>query len=236
MVRDRHGQPHPCKHGPMSIPEPDDPRWREAGPSEPSPEVPRWQPESPSAPGELAPQSAPVTLASFGQRVLARLIDLLIVGLPSLVLIAVFSAGAVSDIDLSAVTADPETGQPADPEAFSQAIAELSGVALTWSLIVFAIWGIYEVGLTATRGATLGKSAMRIAVLDQGSFGLISWGRSSVRWAIPAAVGFVCGPLQLLIYLSPLFDSSRRLQGWHDKAARDLVVRRLPAQAATPSP
>jgi hypothetical protein len=28
----------------------------------------------------------------------------------------------------------------------------------------------------------------------------------------------------VIVYLSPIFDNSRRMQGWHDKAAGDLVI------------
>jgi uncharacterized RDD family membrane protein YckC len=73
-------------------------------------------------------------------------------------------------------------------------------------------------------GATLGKFALGIKVVNQNTGATIGLGRSFVRAVIPFLGGFFCYVGALLVYLSPLFDRSGRLQGWHDKAAGDLVV------------
>jgi hypothetical protein len=45
-----------------------------------------------------------------------------------------------------------------------------------------------------------------------------------MRWLLPMIGSFLCYVGALLVYLSPLFDSSGRVQGWHDKAANTLVI------------
>jgi hypothetical protein len=42
---------------------------------------------------------------------------------------------------------------------------------------------------------------------------------------IPFLGGLFCYIGALIVYLSPLFDNSGRLQGWHDKAANDVVIK-----------
>jgi hypothetical protein len=46
-----------------------------------------------------------------------------------------------------------------------------------------------------------------------------------VRPLIPFVASLFCSLLALAVYSSPLFDNSGRLQGWHDKAANDLVIK-----------
>jgi uncharacterized RDD family membrane protein YckC len=97
------------------------------------------------------------------------------------------------------------------------------------TFFVFAALGalftlLYEVTMVALRGQTLGKMALGLRIVLQQNGQIPGWGPSFVRWIIPTAAGFICGIGQLLVYLSPLFDNSGRFQGWHDKAANDLVI------------
>ena len=84
---------------------------------------------------------------------------------------------------------------------------------------------LYEVPLTAVRGQTLGKMALRIKVVGADNGLVPGWGRSIGRgMPLVAAVVPVAGWIgALLVYVSMLWDD--RHQGWHDKAARTLVVR-----------
>jgi len=72
-------------------------------------------------------------------------------------------------------------------------------------------------------GARLGA---RIKVVRADSGSVPGAGKSVIRWIIPAAAAwlpvgnFLISPL---VYISLLWDSNR--QGWHDKAARTLVVK-----------
>jgi uncharacterized RDD family membrane protein YckC len=94
------------------------------------------------------------------------------------------------------------------------------------ALLVSALIGmLYEVPLIALRGATIGKSALGIKVV-RGQAGELPGLRASfVRWVIPAAAGFVISFLEVLVYISPFFDNTRRRQGWHDRAADTFVIR-----------
>ena len=93
-------------------------------------------------------------------------------------------------------------------------------VALLW--LIF--WLLYEWLFIAYRGATIGKAALGIRVVDQRNGGLLGLGPAFIRQLIPTVGSLFFCFGALLVYLSPLFDNSGRVQGWHDKAANDLVV------------
>ena len=101
-----------------------------------------------------------------------------------------------------------------------------------------AMAAIYEVAFTAVKGQTPGKTAARIRVvrtedLFRPEWGRPpSWGQSFVRWGLPFVLGLpaffiplVGEVLAFLCYLSLTWDRDR--QGWHDKAARTFVVKKL---------
>jgi uncharacterized RDD family membrane protein YckC len=104
--------------------------------------------------------------------------------------------------------------------------AGIGAFFLVWLVIVPLVTIGYEVFMIATRGATLGKMAMKIRVVREADGQVPGWGPAFVRWIFPYGVSLVtCGFLGWLVYLSPVFDQSGRLQGWHDRAAKTLVVR-----------
>ena len=157
------------------------------------------------------PGAGTVKIATFGQRLLARLIDSVIVG----VVFGIFYAIGLGAL-FTGTTTDAR-GNPV-PTTFGLGTFFLfMGVAVIFTLL-------YEVTMVALRGQTLGKMAMGLKIILQQSGQIPGWGPSFVRWIIPAVAGFVCGIGQILVYLSPLFDNSGRFQGWHDKAANDLVI------------
>jgi uncharacterized RDD family membrane protein YckC len=149
-----------------------------------------------------------VVLATIGQRFLARLLDLVIFGAMYVVLFVLGVGGLGASVD-------PQTGQ-----------ASAAGAAALFGTIALAaVLGLlYEVVLIALKGQTVGKMALGIAVVRSADGGVPGWGPSTVRWLIPLVGAFVCYVGAILVYLSPLFDSSGRMQGWHDKAANTLVV------------
>jgi len=85
---------------------------------------------------------------------------------------------------------------------------------------------IYEVGGVWRYGATLGKRAVGIEVLNVEAAGRLSLMRSIFRfglfWIVAVATFGLGG---LLVALSPTFDRSGRQQGWHDKVAHGAVFR-----------
>jgi uncharacterized RDD family membrane protein YckC len=99
---------------------------------------------------------------------------------------------------------------------------QVSGLAP--DLLVTLIWAAYEIGLTATRGQTLGKMALGIKVVREVDGGLPGGGPAALRWVIELAGSFACCIGLILVWVSPFFDSTKRYQGWHDKVAKTLVV------------
>jgi len=152
--------------------------------------------EPPDDPSLSAGETSAV-LATPGSRLLARLLDGLLLGGVVLILLAISGR------------------YPADTSAAALSAA-LPGV---WWLLGFS--AVYEVTLVAARGQTLGKMAMRIRVAALPDGGAPGFGRSVMRWVVPVVMNIVPF-LGLLAYVPILFDPLR--QGLHDKAAGTVVV------------
>jgi uncharacterized RDD family membrane protein YckC len=110
------------------------------------------------------------------------------------------------------------------------------GLGLAW----LGISALYEIGLTAARGQTLGKMAVGTQVVDVSGERLPSWGQAALRWlvqGVPNIVGVVVVSSAVdlaslvwatVIYLPILRSLDRR--GWHDRLAGTIVIdRRLAA-------
>ena len=170
----------------------------------------------PRAPGGLVtlPGIGTVAVATIWQRLAARLIDSLIYG----VFYAIFLVIGVALTSSTTVTDyhGHTTSQPSGLGmlGFLLALAATMGSGL-----------VYEWLMLAYKGATLGKMALGIKVVNQGTGQILSFGSAFVRPLVPLAANVFCSLLGLLVYLSPLFDSSGRLRGWHDKAADDVVIK-----------
>lgn len=190
----------------------------------PPPDASGW-PSEPSPPPGPAPQSSQsakawatlgtggtVELAGAGSRLGARIIDWVLLVVISLVLIV---AGGLALIG-------QDIGDTAETDNSTRAFLGLF-------LAICAIALLYEVGLTAARGQTLGKMATRIRVVRADNGLLPGWGQSFGRWVVPSVfwiAGFFIpfvGLAALLVYASLLWGKVR--QGWHDKAAGTLVVK-----------
>lgn len=152
-----------------------------------------------------------VEVAAIWQRAIARCIDaaicLVVISVP--VVLGVISLLSSSDSDTS-------SGEE----------------ALVWIVlapivtVAFAVF--YEWLLVGLWGATFGKMAMHIRVVNQSTGNYIGLGPAFVRHLVilgPALLPYVGVLASLVVLISPLFDNSGRLQGWHDKAANDLVIK-----------
>lgn len=139
-----------------------------------------------------------VEVATVGKRLAARAID------AGILIVSFFALGIFS--------------------SFTSQYSDTVFVGPIMFLFWLVFWLLYEWLLVAYKGATLGKMAMGVLVVDQRNGALLGLGPAFVRQLIPTvgALFFFLGTL--LVYISPLFDSSGRLQGWHDKAANDLVI------------
>ena len=141
-------------------------------------------------------------MADWWQRLLAFLVDLLVLAFPDVIIFSVVGGSAVSN----GVTS---------PTSLSPAVWKAFGVALVVTLGYFSF-------LDGGRsGQTVGKMALGIAVRDSDTGGPVGAGRGLLRrfFFFATYFGFI---LFFLNALSPLWDPRRR--GWHDKLARTCVV------------
>jgi uncharacterized RDD family membrane protein YckC len=149
-------------------------------------------------------------LASFGQRLTARIADVLIVFIPLLVLSLIVGAwNWSSDGD--------------DWDEFSNQFN--SGRQWLWSLISIIAYVGYDALMTQRTGQTLGKRWMklRVAMLNNGDVpnGSASFMRAAVLW-LPALLCFFC--VWWAVIIVSIVASRPYKQGLHDKAARTVVV------------
>jgi uncharacterized RDD family membrane protein YckC len=148
------------------------------------------------------PPDGPGSLASIGQRAIARIIDTALVAVPlSVVSIVWFS----------------ETSD-----------GEISVAAPVWVIaLFFALDLTYEVTMVRLFGQTLGKMLLGIRVVRLPDGAHPDWGQSGVRYLVPGVADAIpvwfSGLFAIGIYLTALFDPAYR--GVHDKASGTVVLR-----------
>jgi len=149
------------------------------------------------APAANAPAAQAMDIASPFPRLVAAIIDGIILGI----------AGAV----IGAVTS---TGSPFSGGASNFSLFNAQTVIST--LIGWA----YNIGLLIYSGATIGKMAMGIKVVSAKGEAL-----TPTQIVLRETVGKLVSTYALLLgYIWILFDNKR--QGWHDKIAGTLVVKK----------
>ncbi|MDQ8704261.1 RDD family protein [Streptomyces sp. LHD-70] len=169
------------------------------------------------------PTLGTVQLASMGSRFGARLIDGVVLGVICGILGTV---GLLSAIGL-ANEADQCNWRDADyyecrDDAYMNAL--VVGLGVTAALVLITL--LYEWLMISFVGATLGKKALGIKVVRDDTGQAPGIGGGFVRWIMPQLGGILCGIGTLLVYLSPSWDNSGRQQGWHDKAAHTVVIKK----------
>ncbi|CAM5540878.1 RDD family protein [Streptomyces atroolivaceus] len=163
--------------------------------------------------GGADPLAGMPPLAEPGKRILARLIDFLIISIP-LYLISLPFGGAV---DVSSDDGNDD---------FGNAIGNTySGHQLLWSLIGLVVYVAYDTYFTHKDGRTPGKRLlkMRVAMLNDGSVPDTSSSlmRAVVLW-LPALL--CCPCLWWLINIVLMFTDKPYRQGLQDKAGKTVVV------------
>ncbi len=144
----------------------------------------------------------------MGQRLGARLVDGLIVAVASYAISFIISLVGYGVVAAS---------KPNNPAMF------ISVLGISWVILLIAVV-LYEVLFIGLRGATPGKMAVGIKVVRSDTRQPIGVGSAFLRYLIPAAGSLLCFG-GIVVYLSPFFDNTGWQQGWHDKAAHDIVVR-----------
>ncbi|MFB7102584.1 RDD family protein [Streptomyces hydrogenans] len=158
--------------------------------------------------GGTDPLSGMPPLAESGRRILARLVDWLIIAVPLAIIgipFDVYDRATVDGDDFQATW----TG----------------GGQIVFQLLTIVAFITYDTVLTAKNGQTVGKRLMklRVAMLNDGTTPPMSQSllRAVVLW-LPALICCAClWPLLLLVLI--LVDKPYK-QGLHDKAAKTVVV------------
>ncbi|MET4674460.1 RDD family protein [Streptomyces sp. PvR018] len=189
------------------------PPYGSAPPPPPPPPPPNDPYGSGGGFGAPDPLAGMPPLAEPGKRILARLIDFLIISIP-LCLISLPWGGAV-DV----------TGDNGD-DGFGDAISNsYSGHQFLWSLIGLVVYVAYDTYFTHKDGRTLGKRLLklRVAMLNDGRVPDVgsSLMRAVVLW-LPALL--CCPCLWWLINIVLMFTDKPYRQGLQDKAAKTVVV------------
>lgn len=166
----------------------------------------------PRTPAGATAVAQAVGYAEWWQRAVALILDGVIVGIPSFIIMAIANVGTFSN---STITRD-EFG---NPQLNSSAITRL----LISLLIVSALGILYRTLLEGgPRGQTLGKMVMKIAVKDAETGGPIGYGRAFARWLIASILWIAFYLPGILDLLFPLWDAKR--QTLHDKVVRSVVL------------
>ena len=164
-----------------------------------------------SQPGYGMPRGGPGSTAGMGNRLLARILDAIIVGIPAFIIMAIAGFGVFAN-------ADCHTGADGVTRCTGGA-GSIAGFFIAY-FVVFLLAILYELYFIGTKGATPGKKIMGVKVVDEQTGGTIGMGRAFIRYLVLGVTGSIC----TLGYWSPFFDNSKRNRGGHDKAANDLVI------------
>lgn len=174
----------------------------------------------PAGPPVVTPhwQPAPVVAyAGFWLRVVAHLLDGLIIGVPVMILLVIIflSTGAAG-----AIFKNFPDGPPDEAAGAALGIAFFSAIAVFAVLAVIGSWLYYAGFESSSWQATPGKKVLNLYVTDlMGA--RVSFGRSTGRYfgkfvtnLIPAGIGYILAGL------------TERKQALHDMIASTLVLRR----------
>ncbi|WNM42293.1 RDD family protein [Micromonospora halotolerans] len=227
------GQPWPGQAGPWpgQPGQPGQPGPWAGQPGQPGQQGPPPGWPYPGWPGRPpAPRPHGLPLASYGARLVARLIDLGVVFLLNAVVNGWFVWRYVEEISpylresvrrsLAGDTSTDGLPQPGDQAA---------GLQIAILLIATALWFAYEVPSMAARGQTFGKRLVGVRALPVEGDQPLGFGRATRRWStlgLPTLLWYCCGlglVLQFVDAVSPLFDQPLR-QALHDKRAQTVVV------------
>ena len=190
-------------------------------PPAPPPPGSSYQPP-PSAPSVYSPPQAPIqyaapqyqgpqpTYAGFWMRLVARLVDGLLLGIPFAVLFAIFAvAGGVFANSASSSNQGSQN---------AAAAAVFGGGFLLLYLIASAVQIGYWIYFWGSSGATLGMRLLHLRVVDANTGAPIGYARATVRFLMSIVNTWAC----YIGWIWVAFDP--RKQGWHDKVANSVVL------------
>ncbi|MET7754005.1 RDD family protein [Streptomyces sp. NPDC005389] len=222
--------PGPVHQAPAPAPAPATPSWAQQ--PQPQAQQPQPQPQSQDPQQPVVPWKPPVDdlfvqaaraqasarPAGLGRRLIARLVDSLVLG--ALVGAAAFPfvTAALDHID-GKIDAAKQSGVTVQVWLVDGTTSVQFGIALA---AFFVIGVLYEALPTAKWGRTLGKKLCGIEVRDIEAHQPPRFGAALRRWLVYSVLGLLA--VGVLNVLWCLFDRPWR-QCWHDKAARTFVAR-----------
>jgi len=202
------------------------------------PQLARWEipNAAPQVSGWILPSAVLVqapagyVYVGFWRRLWAYLVDGLILGIPFWLIAAPLAWNPfIRDffrlaLDPGAYVIDPTTGAyTATPQTVAAMTALINRVGPEFDLLALVFFGVqmlYFGLLWSRRGASLGQELFGIEVRRESDGSLISFKRGCLR-----VFGYFVSALVLYIgFIWATFDP--RKQGWHDKIAATVVVRR----------
>ncbi|MFF5917796.1 RDD family protein [Streptomyces flavochromogenes] len=222
--------PTPVHRAPAPAPAPATPSWAQQ--AQPQPQAPQSpsQPQDPQQPVvpwkppvddlfvQAARAQASARPAGLGRRLIARLIDTLVLG--ALVGAAAFPfVTAALDHINGKIEAAKQSGVTVQVWLVDGTTSVQFGIALAAFLVIGVL---YEALPTAKWGRTLGKKLCGIEVRDIEAHQPPRFGAALRRWLVYSVLGLLA--IGVLNVLWCLFDRPWR-QCWHDKAARTFVAR-----------
>lgn len=171
---------------------------------------------------------AGVRYASWGARVAARVLDELILAIPSYLLIELLTPGLYERFEawMYELVRAAQAGKSYPSEVPTELLSSLT----TAGIAVMVLGVLYRVLLIAGFGATLGKMVMRIRVTrtDDPSARTPGFVRALARTLVDELIGYFGAALlflpTLLNYLMPLFTEKK--QTLHDMMAGTIVVKK----------
>ncbi|MGW6392074.1 RDD family protein [Streptomyces sp. NPDC055103] len=210
-------QPHPQPQEPRQQQQQQQQQQEQQEQQEQQPVLP-WKPPVEDVFQQAARAQASARPAGLGRRLLARLIDTLVLG--ALVGAAGFPfvTAALDHID-GKIEAAKQSGTTVQVWLLDSTTSVQFGIALA-SLFVIGV--LYEALPTAKWGRTLGKKLCGLEVRDIESHQPPRFGAALRRWLVYSVLGILA--IGVLNVLWCLFDRPWR-QCWHDKAARTFVAR-----------
>jgi uncharacterized RDD family membrane protein YckC len=159
----------------------------------------------------LQPYAGQTSYAGFWIRLLARLIDGLILGIPFAILFGIFGVfGALFANSASSTI---------DQNAQGAAVALFGGVFLLLYLFALVVTVGYWIYFWGSTGQTLGMRLLRLRIVDANTGGPIGYGRAAIRLLMTIVNSWAC----YIGWIWVAFDP--RKQGWHDKVADSVVIR-----------
>lgn len=201
-----------------------------AGPGQAAPPpyaAPAGYPGAPGQPHYVVPAPPAVSpagqpLASFVDRLVACLVDGVILGLVGLLigLPAAFLFFGTVGVDLLSVETRPDGTVDADPGPFLLALFGFYAGLFVFSLILAYV---YYVELTLRRGQTVGKRVMKIKIVPLDPAGSITRGVLVKRYGTQ----WLCGLVPGMVYVDGLWQlwDKPYQQCLHDKVAKTVVVK-----------